>query len=554
MTSAGAAVPNGARACKALAGLRGHSGRIHLRIEESDMSQCHIYCRVSSTGQEDNHSLDTQEAACRAYAATHGLSVGSVAREVWSGADRHRPQLDALLDRIISGDVVLAYDLDRLSRGGQIDTAVIIDRIESAGADIAFVTLDFEKSETGALLRNVRAFAAALEREKIVERTGRGKRARVASGKPFASPRSPYGYTWNADKSGYVLDPDAAPIVRKIFDWALAGTPLRGIIRRLEAEGIPSPTGNARWAYPVIRDVLRRPVYTGDAAAYAARSIRRPGGGYIRRIGTSEEVVRLPGIAPAIVTHEEQAAVIARFAVNKAQASRNNRNPEAALLRAGFCFCGHCGRACTVVPASRPGSSPHYRCGSRVEGRSTCPVPFAVASTLDGPVWERVASLLHNPETIAREVARYRTDGGLDRDVEALDKQLTVTSEKQARTARAIAAVDDDDAAAPLLVELKALANRRKALEAERDAVNQRMADRDAEAANVQTLADWCSRVGANLGTLSYAEKRLALQALGAKVSIYRKGARDEAGNVLPRWELALRPLSPTTDIVNGPT
>jgi len=46
------------------------------------MTQCIIYCRVSSTGQEDNHSLESQEAACRFYAATHGLTVASVAREV----------------------------------------------------------------------------------------------------------------------------------------------------------------------------------------------------------------------------------------------------------------------------------------------------------------------------------------------------------------------------------------------------------------------------------------------------------------------------------------
>ncbi len=31
-----------------------------------------IYCRVSSAGQEENYSLATQEASCRAYAAEQG--------------------------------------------------------------------------------------------------------------------------------------------------------------------------------------------------------------------------------------------------------------------------------------------------------------------------------------------------------------------------------------------------------------------------------------------------------------------------------------------------
>ena len=44
------------------------------------MGRVHIYCRVSSAGQEDGYSLDTQEAACRSWARERGLAVASVAR------------------------------------------------------------------------------------------------------------------------------------------------------------------------------------------------------------------------------------------------------------------------------------------------------------------------------------------------------------------------------------------------------------------------------------------------------------------------------------------
>jgi site-specific DNA recombinase len=129
---------------------------------------------------------------------------------------------------------MLAYALDRLSRS-QVDTAILIDRLEGAGASLQLVTEDFERSATGTFLRNAKAFVAELEREKIAERTQRGKSARVAGGKPLATSRAPYGYQWNADKSGYLLDPATAPIVRSIFDMALSGVSLRGIIARLEA-------------------------------------------------------------------------------------------------------------------------------------------------------------------------------------------------------------------------------------------------------------------------------------------------------------------------------
>src|SRR5687767_11700304 len=78
-----------------------------------------IYCRVSSTGQEDNSSLQTQEEQCRTYAAERGWSVVSTYREVHSGAELfERPQLTLLREamRRHEFDVLLVHALDRLSR------------------------------------------------------------------------------------------------------------------------------------------------------------------------------------------------------------------------------------------------------------------------------------------------------------------------------------------------------------------------------------------------------------------------------------------------------
>jgi site-specific DNA recombinase len=378
-------------------------------------SRVHLYCRVSSAGQEDNTSLATQEAACRAWAAERDLPVVSVAREVWSGGDRHRPELDALIARLVPGDVLLSYDLDRLSRGGQVDTAVIIDRIESAGASVAFVTLDFEQSETGALLRNVRAFAAALEREKISERTQRGTRARVASGKPLAGSKPPYGLAWaDTNKTRLDLDPETAPTVRMIFDWALEGASLRTIILRLGDRSIPSPTGLSHWTPAVVRDLLMRPIYAGYQEAYTKRIARGSDGKERRSRRPAEERIIVPDVAPPIITLHERAAVISRLTHNQATATRNNRNPTGTLLRCGFARCGHCGRSLVVSnPAwTRPTHSPVYRCDPRDADIRGCPRPSISAAVLDRAVWEGVSEVLRDPSVIAREAARHRHDGG----------------------------------------------------------------------------------------------------------------------------------------------
>ena len=71
--------------------------------------------RVSTPGQEaEGTSLDTQEAACRAYAAEHGYSVVAVYREVHSGAELwQRPKLTELREAVRNRTIgaIIAYAL-----------------------------------------------------------------------------------------------------------------------------------------------------------------------------------------------------------------------------------------------------------------------------------------------------------------------------------------------------------------------------------------------------------------------------------------------------------
>jgi hypothetical protein len=262
--------------------------------------------------------------------------------------------------------------------------------------------------------------------------------------------------------------------------------------------------------------------------------------------------VTIPNVAEAIVTPDEQAAVAARMEWNKAHSTRNNRNPEATLLRAGIARCGHCGWSLAVAhpPVHRPGSAAQYRCVRAEQQGRGCPRPSIAASLIDDAVWAKVAGVLRDPDIIAREVGRRRMDGGLGRELAAIEKILGGIAKKQANTARAIAAVGDDAAAAPLIVELKALAAQKTAAENERTELQQRIADRDTEAAKVKALAEWCAAIGGKLDSLSYDKKRLALEALGVQVKIYRPGAVDPAGNPYPRWELTMAPSVPNEPIV----
>jgi site-specific DNA recombinase len=496
----------------------------------SSTGAVHIYARVSTVEQGDNFSLDSQIDACRQWAQGRDLAVASVTRETWSGADRHRPALDALIDRLAPGDLVLCHDLDRLSRGGVVDCAIIIGRIEDAGAATAFVLADFEQSEVGAFVRSARAFAAALEREKLLERTARGKKARVLAGAYSCGNQPPYGFTWRdpATKAALDLDPATAPIVQRIFREIAAGCSARAMVARLAAEGVPSPRGNAVWSRKTIIAMINNPVYAGRPVAFRWTRTR---GAAIKLRPVEAQIPLDPSVAPALVDEATALAARAVIANGKIEASRNNRDPEATLLRAGIARCGYCRR--NLIAHNLPGRT-QYQCSQRGTGR-TCP-PFAIeAHVLDAAVWAKVSEVILRPEIVAAEVDRHRQDGGLDRDAAALAKHVAAIAGKQARLAKAIAAVEDDVAAAPLLAELHALAAQRKAAETEQAAMARRIADRAAEGAAVRSLADWCRQAQANLDALGYDGKRTALRALGVEVKVWR---RDHS----PRYEITMRP------------
>ncbi len=509
-----------------------------------------IYTRVSTSGQEDGYSLDTQAAASRQFAAVKGWTVVAVEQDVASGANRNRPALERALAMIEHGeaDVLLAHALDRISRH-QIDVAVIVDRVEAARGTVMLVTEDFDTTPVGTFIRSARAFAAELELAKIGERTARGRHARLASGKPLAGRRPIYGYVWaNVEKSRLAINPDTAPIVRDIFDRYLNGGTLRAIAMDMTARAVPTPSGKGqRWSASVVHRIMSNPAYAGRYTALQRRW-ERPARGqpYRSRRATDDEQIVIPGVAPAIVTEAEFATVQARFALNRQHAVRNNPHPERYLLRAGYVRCGYCGYA---LGASSPekGRANHANKERYVCGNLHCRAVTIAVSTLDADVWNLVTRVLRQPELIAAEVARQKRDGvsGVEADRAAVERLLADVTAKQKNAARAIVALGDEAAAAPVRDMLHALAERRKELETERDTLNQRRAREIDDSDRLAAFGMWAERVVANLDTLTYDERRTALDALGVAVEVYQVNDQQH-----PRWRVTMRPVPAADDHV----
>ncbi len=84
---------------------------------------------------------------------------------------------------------------------------------------------------------------AAWERKKkkIAERMNRGKRRKAKEGKVIAGPSPDYGFRYNENRDGYVVDEKKMPLIRRIFRMVGAeGATLNTMRRTLEKEGVPA--------------------------------------------------------------------------------------------------------------------------------------------------------------------------------------------------------------------------------------------------------------------------------------------------------------------------
>lgn len=505
-----------------------------------------IYCRVSTDGQEDNTSLETQETACRNYARQHGYSIVTVKQDVFSGyALYERPGLTVLRELARQGtiDGILTYALDRLSRK-QTHVAILDEECEQLGVSLLFVTESFENNAVGRFVRSVKGFAAELEREKIMERTIRGKRARAQSGRLTPGPRPLYGYRFtDAARSAYEHDPDTAPIVQQIFTLALDGVPLRAIGAGLQAHGVLSPSGASVWYPTTVRNIVNNPAYTGKATAFKWRTEKVSGKPSRTKTARAEgDCITLPdGVVPPLVDQATFDGVRERLRRNQAAAARNIHDPEVALLRAGIAVCGICGRNMRVAHrASRGTKLPLYVCNSNAKADARqCPGGAITVQALDTAVWDHVSGILQHPDLVRKHADGARLEDTTTSDLATVDRTIANVEKQRSNLTRKLAFFEDDSAAAPLIAEITRLGKEQQELVGEREILLTRQQRQHDALATLDRLEDWCRTVGENLLTLTYAEKRLAMEELGVRVRVWGQKHQGEAGE---RWLIDVDP------------
>lgn len=125
------------------------------------------------------------------HSQTDALTAGGAVRiftDKLSGSTTARPQLQACLEYLNPGDVLLVYSTDRLSRSVG-DLIGIVDQLRGRGVEFRSLTEPFDTTSPGGeLFFHMVAAFAQMQRKQISEKTKAGLAAAAARGRRGGRP------------------------------------------------------------------------------------------------------------------------------------------------------------------------------------------------------------------------------------------------------------------------------------------------------------------------------------------------------------------------------
>lgn len=475
-----------------------------------------IYCRVSTDPQEDNTSLDEQEAICRQFCREKGWGIGEVHREIFSGfMYRERPKLSRMRDRYREGKVqaVVVRTLDRLSRK-QVHAGIIMEEMEHYHVSFDCVTepINTEDRAMAHFIRMVFAFVAEMEREKIMDRTMSGRISTAKQGAFREGPKPLYGYKWHDEitKDYRVIDEIPAGVCLWIHEQFDTGKGPRALLRELL---VSNP--ERKWTRGAIHQILSDSRRTGKGAKAFTRhapDAKKP-----------FEAVELPeGTYPEIIPPELFERNQARLSVNRAESSRQSKDPERFLLRAGYIKCDICNYN-MYVNASKNFKTPLYFCGENDHSNTVN------TKKIDTLAWDYMVQLADKVELIEQAIELATNNAGSIREIAAIERSIANSQAKVAQYTEDLSNSTLKGTARSVI--LKLLSDESANLEnkqEEKNLIQSGIVDMERLRAEADKILAWCKSVKEARGELSYQEKRDFMRLLGIRVFIGKSDKRYE--------------------------
>lgn len=318
-----------------------------------------LYCRISldDGGDNESMSISNQKSMLRDFAEKNGMfRYEYYVDDGYTGRNFNRPAFQRMIADIEAGKVgcVVTKDLSRLGRnyieaGSYIEIFFPQHKVRyiaiTDGVD-SLTRQEMDITPFKNILNDM--YSRDISQKVLAGRMARSRQGKFCGGRPpFGLMRAP------ADKGHLILDPETAPIIRKIYDYALDGMGSMRIAKRLMEEKIPITQVRANtefganyyaWGVTRICHILRNPFYKG--AHLVCRTHQKGIRSNTYDIIPRDKWEVIEGCHEAIVTPEEWQRV-QQLIDGRPTIMEGNACPYYNIFH-GIIYCATCGKSMQV--------------------------------------------------------------------------------------------------------------------------------------------------------------------------------------------------------------
>lgn len=401
------------------------------------------YARVSTEDQaKHGYSLPDQLASCRRKAESCGATqIIECVDEGVTGEVLARPGLEKARQLIRAGGISLfvCLDPDRLARKLSLQL-LITEELDRAGIKLEFVNFDWRDTPEGRLFYSLRGAIAEYEKEKIRERTMRGKLQKARQGLLTNSPGT-FGYDY-VPGGKFAINEGEAAIIRLIYNlYVREGLGGQSVAARLNEMGIPSPRGSV-WQKMTVKRILQNTAYTGTMYINRYDARGRKANRYLPVEQRHRTVIRpesewVPVQVPAIID-------LATFAAAQAKMREARRlrpgNAKYVYLLGGLLRCGICGRTMHGNHTQNRHGKDYrwYVCSGQAPGdppgKVVCVNGFHRAEEVEAAVWKEIGRWLADT-SIWMEALEAQEEGRpeTEQQREVIEQELVEVGQERSR-------------------------------------------------------------------------------------------------------------------------
>ena len=329
------------------------------RKNQSSQKITALYCRLSLEDGRENESMSisNQKLMLKDYAEKNGMfQYEYYVDDGYTGRNFNRPSFQRMIADIEAGKVgcVITKDLSRLGRN-YIEAGSYIE-IFFPKHNVRYIAVTDGVDSLTRQEMDITPFKNILNdmySRDISKKVLAGRMTRSRQGKYGGGP-TPLGLMRDPDDNGHlILDPETAPVIRKIYDLALDGWGCMRIAKKLMEDRVPITRvkGNTEcdinyyaWGSARISHILRNPFYKG--AHLVCRTHQKGIRSNTYDIIPREDWEVIEGCHEAIIPPEEWAQV-QEIIDRRPTIMEGNSCPFYNLFH-GILYCATCGKSMQV--------------------------------------------------------------------------------------------------------------------------------------------------------------------------------------------------------------